>query len=342
MSGSSLECDITAEVESLARLISGFRITGILCAAAQLGLPDLVGPEGASPSRLAQLVGCEPDSIFRLLRALASIGVFEETPEGEFLHTSSSRLLKKDSEPSLHGLACFTGMVDIFAWPHILYSLRTGKPAFEKVFGSGIFEYMKEHPEVSQTFDQAMAGFTEVVARAVLDAYDFSPYRNIIDIGGGNGSLLKKISARYPLSACTIYDLDHVVARALKAVEGTGWEGRLRGIAGNFLEFVPNGGDLYIIKIVLCDWRDDDVRRILRNVRRAISHGRLLIIDAVLPKGNTPSFAKLSDINMLVTTGSRERTEENFRELLKSTGFVLKSVRPVHEWVGLLEAAPRD
>jgi len=235
-----------------------------------------------------------------------------------------------------------TGVIDLFVWPHILYSLKTGKPAFDKVFGSQIFEYMKSHPEVGEVFDPAMAGFTEVVAQGVLDGYDFSPYTTITDIGGGNGSLLKKILSRYPGITGTIYDLPHVVERALNALHGTAWENRLHGIPGNFLEFVPPGADLYIIKIVLCDWRDEDVRVILRNVRQAISSGKLLIIDGVLPDGNIPSFAKLSDINMLVTTGSRERTEKDFRELLTGAGFRLNSIQSVHEWVGLLEAVPQD
>jgi hypothetical protein len=326
------------DVEALARLISGFRAAGVVCAAARLDLPDLVAEDGTSPAELARQVNCDPDAIRRLMRALASVGVFAEASEGEYVHTDASRLLRRSAQPSLHGLACFTSLVDLMVWPHILSSLRTGQPAFDAVFGTSIFEYMKGDSTVSAAFDAAMAGYTEVVADAVLGAYDFGRYRHIVDIGGGNGSFLKKILARAPGTVGTIYDLDHVVARAMASVHGTSFAGRLNGIAGDFLRSVPSDGELYTIKIVLCDWRDEDVARILANVRRVIGEGRLLIVDGVIPEGNTSCFAKLSDINMLVTTGSRERTEREYRALLAANGFEVLSVGPVHEWVGLIEA----
>jgi hypothetical protein len=331
----------TSAFESLARLISGYRVTGVICAAAQLGLPDLVGDDGARADDLARQTDCDADAVYRLLRALASLGIFEERQAGLFVHTPASRLLCRTAEPSLHGLAAFVGMVDVHAWPGIVHSVKTGTPAFEQRFGRGIFEYMQDHREVSEAFDAAMAGYTEVVARAVLDAYDFGPFRRIIDIGGGNGSFLKNVLDRYPRVTGTIYDRDHVVARALAQISGTRWASRLDGIAGNFLQSIPAGGDLYTIKIVLCDWRDDDVLRILRNVRQVIGSARLLIVDAVIPPGNTPCFAKLSDLNMLVTTGSRERTEDDFKKLLADSGFSVAGVRPAHEWVGLVEAVAR-
>lgn len=331
----------TVLVESMARLINSHRITGVLCAAARLGLADLIGSTAISVAELASVTGCQPDALYRLLRALASLGVFEETGERVFRNTDASFLLSRDAEPSLYGLACMTSRMHLFAWPQLLHSLQTGNPAFDKVFGTGIFDYMGEHPRASEAFDQAMAGYTEVVAQAVLDAYDFAPFEHVIDIGGGAGAFLKKVLARHPNVRGSIYDLSHVVTRSLKSIRDTVWEGRLGGIAGNFLESAPPGGDLYVIKIVLCDWQDDDVKRILTNVRKVISKGkRLLIVDAILPPGNTPSFAKLSDINMMVITGGKERTEEDFRQLLAATGFEVVSVDPIHEWVGLVEAVP--
>ena len=327
-----------SDVESLAKLISGFRAAGVVCAAARLGLPDLVGEDGMPPADLAKMVGCDADAITRLMRALASVGVFAELPGGAYVHTAASRLLRKSARPSLYGLACFTSLIDLQVWPHMLTSLRSGEPAFIDVFGTSIFEYMKDHADVSAAFDAAMAGYTEVVADAVLDAYDFSRFTHIIDVGGGNGSFLKKILDRAPRAVGTIYDLDHVVRRTMDDADRTALGGRLKGIGGDFLTSVPAGGDLYTIKIVLCDWRDQDAKRILSNVRRVIGEGRLLIVDGILPQGNVECFAKLSDINMLVTTGSRERTEGELRELLAATGFRVNAVRSVHEWVGMVEA----
>jgi hypothetical protein len=333
----------TVLVESMARLINSHRITGALCAAARLSLADLIGNTAISVTELASVTGCQPQMLYRVLRALASLGVFEETGDGAFRNTDASLLLRRDSEPSLYGLACMTSQMHLFAWPQILHSLQTGKPAFNKVFGSGIFEYMAQHPEESEAFDHAMAGYTGVVADAVLDAYDFSPFEHVIDIGGGAGALLKKVLAHYPNIRGSIYDLEHVVTRSLESFKDTVWESRLGVIPGNFLESAPPGGDLYVIKIVLCDWQDDDAERILANVRKVISKGkRLLIVDAILPPGNTPSFAKLSDINMMVITGGRERTEEDFRRILAATGFDVVSVNPIHEWVGLIDAVPCD
>ena len=331
-----------SDVDYLARVICGFRASGLVCATAQLGLADLVGPEGAFPDDLARQVDCKPEMIFRLLRALAAIGIFEENSTGAFVHTQLSGLLRKSAEPSLHGLACLIGMTDLFAWPHILHSLRTGEAAFPKVFGTGIFEYMKTRPELREVFDRAMGGFTEVVGDALVKAYDFSAYRTIVDIGGGNGSLLKKILERNPQAHGMIFDLPEVVERTRRELAGTTWDGKLSATPGNFFEFVPEGADLYVIKIVLCDWADDDVKKILRNIRKVTSSGRLLIADAILLAGKSGSFPKHSDVNMMVITGGRERTEEEFRSLLNSTGFRVNRVQFVHEWVGLIEAVPEN
>ena len=335
--------DKTVLVESMARLINSHRITGVLCAAARLGLADLIGTKAMSVAELAAVASCQPVALYRVLRALASLGVFEETGDGAFRNNDASLLLQRDSEPSMWGLACMTSQMHLFAWPQVLHSLQTGKPAFNSVFGSGIFDYMAQHPDESEAFDHAMAGYTEVVVDAVLDAYDFAPFDHVIDIGGGAGALLKKVLARYPHIRGSIYDLEHVVTRSLASIKDTVWESRLDGIAGNFLESAPPGGDLYVIKIVLCDWQDDDAKRILANVRNVIGKGkRLLIVDAILPPGNTPSFAKLSDINMMVITGGKERTEADFRQILAATGFDVVSVNPIHEWVGLIDAVPCD
>jgi ubiquinone/menaquinone biosynthesis C-methylase UbiE len=328
-------------IEELAKIINGHRFTGIICAAARLGLADLLDGEGATASELADSVKCRPDMLYRLLRALASIGIFEETPLGTFRHTRASLLLRQNAEPSLQGLASMTSLMHFYAWPEILYSLRTGKAAFNKVFGEGLYDYMADHPEAAEPFDRAMGAYTEIVTAAVLENYDFAPYSRIIDVGGGAGIFLAKILERYAHIHGTVYDRDHVVARTSERIHKMALDGRMGVQAGSFLEHVPAGADLYTIKIVLCDWEDSDVTRILKNIRRAIrNNGTLLVIDGMLPPGNTPCYAKLSDINMMLMTGGRERTEDEFRQLLSESGFKVISAKPVHEWVGLLEAVP--
>jgi ubiquinone/menaquinone biosynthesis C-methylase UbiE len=328
-------------IEELAKLINGHRFTGIICAAARLGLADMLDAGGASASELADKVKCRPDMLYRLLRALASIGIFEETPLGTFQHTRTSLLLRQNAEPSMQGLASMTSLMHFYVWPEILYSLRTGKAAFNKVFGEGLYDYMAVHREAAEPFDRAMGAYTEIVTDAVLENYDFTSYSHIIDVGGGAGIFLAKILERYSHIYGTVYDRDHVVARTSERIHKMALDGRMRVQAGSFLENVPAGADLYTIKIVLCDWEDRDAARILKNIRRAIrKNGTLLVIDGMLPPGNTPCYAKLSDINMMLMTGGKERTEDEFRQLLGESGFKVISAKPVHEWVGLLEAVP--
>lgn len=339
--GNETEATSSAQntVEMMARLINGHRFAASICAAARLGVADILVTEPLPVEALAERTGTYPDALYRLLRALASIGIFKEVPGRAFEHTPASQLLRSDAEPSLHGLACMTGMMHLFAWPEILDSLRTGRPAFNEVFGAGIYQYLKTHPQEADAFDRAMAGYTEVVAQAVVDAYDFSPYQHVVDIGGGAGAFLSKIARAYPHIQGTVFDLGPVVARTRERLRKAHLDGRIGVAEGSFLEGVPPGGDLYTIKIVLCDWQDSDAERILTNVRRVVSgEKRLLIIDALLPPGNEPCFAKFSDINMLLITGGKERTEAEFVQLLKATGFEVTSVALVHEWVGLVEA----
>jgi hypothetical protein len=174
-------------IEELAKIINGHRFTGIICAAARLGLADLLDGKGATPFELADSVKCRPDMLHRLLRALAAIGIFEETALGTFRHTRASLLLRQNAEPSLQGLASMTSLMHFHTWPEILHSLRTGEAAFNKVFGAGLYDYMADHPEAAEPFDRAMGAYTEIVTAAVLENYDFAPYSHIDVVGGGAG-----------------------------------------------------------------------------------------------------------------------------------------------------------
>lgn len=328
-------------VESMARLINGHRATGMICAAARLRIADVLGADTLDVTLLASRVGCNPDACYRLLRGLASLGIFEETGARQFRNTEASSLLREDGEPSLYGLACMTSLLHLLAWPQLLFSLRTGAPAFPQAFGAGLFDYLAAHPEAADAFDRAMCGYTDVVAGAVLETFDFSGCRRIVDIGGGAGAFLTKIVRRHPHVHGIVYDLPHVVERTRERLRRLGLHERIDAVGGDMFAAVPPGGDLYTIKIVLCDWSDDDAARILRNVRAVIDpDARLLVVDAVIPPGNTPCFAKLSDVNMLVMTGGHERTAEDFRRLLGSSGFEVDAIRRVHDWVGLVGARP--
>jgi len=262
------------------------------------------------------------------MRALSSLGIFAQTQGSRtFTHTPLSEALRANVPGSMHGLANMTGMLHVRAWVDVAHSVRTGETAFSKVFGREIFDYLPTNPAAAAAFDGAMTGYTAATAAAVANAYDFSEVSKLVDVGGGSGALLCAIAARHPHVSGVTFDLPHVAARAKDHLLRAGVLGRCDVVAGDFFEAVPSGFDAYALKMVLHDWDDARSIVILKNVRKAIpAGGRLLVIDAVLPEGNEPSPGKLFDMNMLVMTGGRERTEREFREILGAAGFELVRV----------------
>lgn len=314
---------------ALGGLINGYWATWSILAAARLGLADALedGP-GQTVARLAERTGADADSLYRLLRALASLGIFREEGERAFAHTPMSQLLKKDVPGSMHGLAVATSLLHMRAWPELLHSLRTGETAFGKVFGKEVFDHMPTDPEAARAFDAAMAGYTHTVGNAVAAKYDFSKFSTIADIGGGTGTLLAILLAKNPSARGVTFDLPHVTERARATVDKSGLGGRLEAVAGDFFSAVP-AADCYTLKMILHDWDDEKSRAILKTLRKSITPGgRVCVIEAVVPAGNTPSPAKLLDINMLVMTGGRERTEAEYAALFAGAGFRLTRVVP--------------
>lgn len=312
----------------LGQLINGYWASFTVIAAAQLGVADALGPEPTHVDVLAEKTRCDAGALYRLLRALASLGIFAETDRPRtFAHTRLSEALRSNVPGSMHGLATMTGLLHARAWPDVAHAVRTGGTAFNKVFGSEIFDYLPTDAEAAAAFDRAMTGYTASTAAAVAGAYDFSEVRRLLDVGGGSGALLASIAARHPHVSGVTLDLPHVAARATEHLARTGVADRCEALGGDFFESVPAGFDAYALKMILHDWSDERSLAILKNVRKAMGpSGRLLVIDAVLPEGNAPSPGKLIDINMLVMTGGRERTEREFRDLLSASGFELVRV----------------
>ena len=312
----------------LGQIINGYWASFTVIAAAQLGVADALGPEPTHVDVLADKTRSNPDALYRLLRALASLGIFAETDRPRtFTHTSLSEALRSNVPGSMHGLAAMTGLLHARAWPEVVHAVRTGGTAFQKVFGSEIFDYLPTNPEAAAAFDTAMTAYTASTAAAVASGYDFSEVRRLADVGGGSGALLASIAARHPHVSGITFDLPHVAARATEHLARTDARDRCEAVGGDFFESVPGGFDAYALKMILHDWDDAKSLAILKNVRKAIApQGRLLVIDAVLPEGNTPSPGKIFDINMLVMTGGRERTEREFRDLFTAAGFELVRV----------------
>ena len=318
--------------QALGQMQTAFWFTECFYAAAELGIADIVGSGECDVAEIARQAGAHEGATYRLMRALASFGIFRETSPRRFAQTLTSQVLCRDAPGSMRGAAIYIGRVMTSVWSNIVYSVRTGEPAFEYVHGMKPFDYFAKHPDIGAVFDQAMAGQTAIIAPAIAAAYDYSPFGTIIDIGGGRGVLLAAILKAAPNARAIDFDQPQVLA-------GVVLPDRCVGIAGDFFREVPAGGDLYLLKFILHDWDDERALTILRNVARAMTHeSTLLIIESVIPPGNAPFPGKLMDIHMLVNTGGRERSEDEFRVLLADAGLQLARVIPAHSMASIVEA----
>jgi hypothetical protein len=319
----------------------GAMLARAVCTVADLGVADHIEPGvPRSAAHLAKTTGANARSLYRVLRFLASYGLFREIATGEFDHTPLSSALRTHAEGSFragaelfhHAFAAHDGLD---------HAIRTGEPGFKQAYGKAIFDYLMEHPQLAPIFDAGMTCFHGFETGAMLDAYDFGAIRVLADIGGGNGSLLASVLARYPKLQGILFDLGHVVTRARESLKQSGLAERCRVIEGSFFEAVPPGADAYLLRHVLHDWTDEECLRILGHCRQAIpQHGRLLVVECVVPAGNARSIAKDFDVLMLNFPGGVERTEPEFRTLFEHAGFELESITPTSSMVSVLEGRP--
>jgi hypothetical protein len=227
------------------------------------------------------------------------------------------------------------------AWGELLYSVRTGEPAFDRIFGQPLFTFFSQHPEQASNFDKAMVGSHGRDTAAMLDAYDFSEFTTVVDIGGGNGSTLSAILGRHPHLHGTLFDLPGVIERASVTIEKAEVSDRLQRVGGDFFQTAPSGADAYVLRHVIHDWDDERALRVLKNVRHAMkTSGRLLLVETVIPAGNEPCFAKLLDITMMVVPGGKERTEKEYGDLLGSAGFRLARIIATATLDSVIEGIP--
>ncbi len=326
---------------SLVQMLTGYWITQAIYAAAKLGLADLVKDGPRTAEQLAIATETQPAPLYRLLRALASVGVFCEDEEHRFSLTPLADQLRSDAADSQRALAIMAGEEHYMSWGELLYSLRTGKPAFEKIYGAPVFDWLSKHPEQAAVFDEAMVDIHGRETEAMLDAYDFSGIQLLADVGGGNGSLLRGVLRRHRHLQGMLCDLPGVVERAAPLIAAAGMSDRLRSVPTNFFEEVPAGADAYLMRHIIHDWDDAKSLTILRNVRRAMGpDGRLLLVESVIQPGNDPHPAKLLDLNMLVIPGGQERTEVEYRKLFEAAGFRLQSITPTTGTVCVIEGRP--
>jgi hypothetical protein len=324
--------------EEMNRLLSGYWLSKAASVAAKLGIADLLAHGSRSVDDLAQETKTHGPSLYRMLRALASVGVFVEDSPGRFCLTPVAACLRTDIPGSQRALAIMLGEEQFQAWSEFLYCVQTGKTAFDRVFGVPVFEYLSKNPEVAKVFDAAMVGAHGRESSAVTDVYDFSDIRVLADIGGGNGSLLTTILQKNPSMRAILYDLPGVTERAKISLQAAGLADRCQVIGGNFFESVPGGADAYLMRHIIHDWDDEKATTILRNIHPAMCDGgRLLIVESVIPPGNDPAFGKLLDLHMLVVPGGKERTDQEYRTLLEAAGFYLTKIVPTKAEVSIIE-----
>lgn len=324
----------------LEQMFAGFAISHSIYAAAKLGIADLLDAGPRTVEELAGLAGAHASSLYRLLRALVSVGVFTETAPATFALTPTAERLRTDAPDSLRAWAIVNGEIIARSWDGLMHSLRTGQPAFESVFGMPIFEYLEAHPDIAAAFDGHQAEGGRALHAAVARSLDFAADESIVDLGGGNGSLAAAILERHPALRASVFDLPHLVERAQAAADPA-LGSRCEFIAGSFFEHVPPGADAYLLSRVLHDWDDDQAAAILANCRRAMrTDARLLVIERIVPPGDEPHESKFMDLNMLVVVGGRERSEAEYRALLERAGLRLDRVVDTGTAVSVLEATP--
>jgi len=311
-------------------LINGFMAARVVHVAAELGIADLLAAGTKSTETLASETGANIPALHRLLRALASLGVIDELEPGRFALNAMGDQLRTDAPDSVRNLALLFGSERVWrSWGELRHSILTGTPAFRHVFGvDDPFEYLARDPKQATVFNEAMAEITRQVAKAVVTAYDFATFSKIVDVGGGNGTLIATILSSAPKLLGIVFDSSSGSAEASDHLRTRGVLERCEVIAGDFFRSVPGGGDAYILKSIIHDWDDERSATILKNCRDAISAaGKLLLIERVMParidaSGGHQRWTML-DMHMLVMLGGRERTEEEFRSIFAAANFEL-------------------
>ena len=334
--------DVAQAQAAVQQMTNGYWTTQIIYAAAKLGIADLLedGPQGIDA--LAQATNSHAPSLYRLMRALAGLGVFVENENGAYETTTLGRCLASGSPGALRARAILNGEDWYRGWGGLLHSVRTGETAFDHLAGMPFFEHLAANPETAAVFNEAMASATEGAARAVVAAYDFSRVGTIVDVGGGTGAFLAVLLKASPQARGILFDRPNVIAAAGVLLTSAGVADRCDAVAGDFFAAVPGGGDLYILSWIIHDWDDDRSVAILKNCRRAMADdARLLIIEQVVPPGNQPSLSKLYDLHMLALSGGRERREDEYRALLAEADLDLARIIPTATPRSVVEAVPR-
>ena len=324
----------------LARLVDGFRVSQTIHACVELGIPDLLDDGERTADDLAEASGADPPTLYRLLRALASFGILHEEDGRRFSLTELGQPLRSDVPGSLRGWVRLSGREYVWrSWGNLTNAVRDGENAFRSLHGTDVWEWRAAHPEESAIFDEAMMSLTGAGNAAVLAAYDFDRFGTVVDVAGGNGALLAALLAAHPQMRGILFDQEHVVSGAEPVLRAAGVLDRCEVVAGSFFSSIPEGGDAYVLKSIIHDWEDEESVAILRSCREAMGpEAAALVIERDLGPPNENPMAKLSDLNMFVMPGGRERTLDEYAALLDRAGLRLAATHPTTSGHLVIEA----
>jgi hypothetical protein len=328
--------------EQLIQMGTAYWVSRAVYAAARLGLADLLSDGSRTAAELAAATGTHAPSLHRLMRTLASLGLFTTVGAQRFSLTPLGAALKSGAPGAARStILALAGEWIWRAWSEFLHSLETGETGMERAWGEPLFPYLAKHPEEARYFGEAMGGIHGDDPPAVAAAYDFTDFRTIVDVGGGSGHLLAAILNANPHLRGVLYDLPHVAPEAQKYMESAGLKARCEVLSGDFFAAVPSGSDAYLLSHIIHDWDERRCGALLRHCRRAMdTQGRLLIVEAVLPAGDAPHPGKVLDLVMLTVPGGMERTEEEYAALLAKASFRLTRIVPTASPVSIVEAIP--
>jgi hypothetical protein len=318
--------------------ILGFRNTQLIAAAAKLNLATHLKSGPKSAHHLSVILRCNEGALYRLLRALSSIGIFQENDDKSFANTSASELMIDEKPGSLRSIAILYGEAWLWrAYGELLFSVNSGLPGFQHAHGKTLYHFLQQNQEAASIFNSAMTAFSGTEANAIIKAYNFSLKNVVVDVGGGEGFLVSALIKAFPNLSGIVLDLpaaDHPENSRRS-------DSKITYVYGDFFKEIPSGGDIYILKSVLHNWDDESCVSILKNCRKVMNDkSSLLVIERIIPEGNEKSEAKLFDINMLIMTEGRERTENEYRKLFRAAGFMLTRIVRTQSPLSIVEGLP--
>ncbi len=341
--------DVTDALDSTATqfvgMVTGGWVTQAMYVAAELKIADLLAGGAKTSGELARTIGVHALSLHRLMRALVTFEILRERADGSFELMPMGAFLRSEGDHSLRSWAILCGSRLSRDWVGLLDSVKTGESARKLATGRGVFDDLERDPQEAAVFNQAMLELTRLSADGLAQAYDFSEMKRVVDIGGGYGQLLAAILKANPAVHGVVFDLPHATEKGRLYFREIGLADRCEFVSGSFFEAVPSGADAYMLKSVIHNWNDERARVILQRCTQAMAgRGKLILVERIIPKRLDPSAVHraiaLMDLNMLVVLGARERTEDEYRDLLRSAGLSLTRIIPAVLNFSIIEATP--